>query len=59
MRASEKLRRLVPQTSFDSQDSEQCRKIIDLVSDLMEKTNVIGYECIRDESAVDELEKNL
>lgn len=59
LRASEKLRRLVPQTSFDSLDSEQCRKIIDLVSDLMEKVKVIGYECIRDESAVDELEKNL
>lgn len=59
LRPSEKLRRLVPQTSFDSSDPEQCRKIIELVSDLMEKVKIIGYACIRDESAVRELEKNL
>lgn len=59
LRPNEMLRRIIPQTSFDHLDPDQCRKIIELVSDLMEKTKVIGYECIHDESAVNELEKNL
>lgn len=58
-RPSEALSRLLPQCSFSGDDPRQCRQIISLVSSLIESTPMLGFDCINDSSAVEELEKYL
>lgn len=55
--AVEKLRRLVPQCSFDDSSVEGRIKIIDLVSRLVGEVPVMAYDCRNHSSAVEELER--
>ena len=57
--ASQKLKRLLCECSYDLQDPEQYLKMIDLVSDLLERIPVFGYGCTQGPEAVGVLETYL
>ena len=56
---AEKVKRITAQCSFDSGDIQMRERIVCDVLDLVEAVSVIGYACVNDISAVEELEKHL
>lgn len=56
---AEMLQRILLQCSFDDKNQVQSQHMINLVLDLLDKVSVVAFDCIKDESSVDELEKYL
>lgn len=56
---TEAFRRLIPQCSFDDGSAAGQARIIDLVSRLINSAPLVGYDCIHDPSAVEDLEKHI
>lgn len=59
LHAVDAITRIIPQCSFDDQSNVQCQKIIEIVADMISGIPVWGYDCINNESSVEELEKYL
>ena len=59
LRAVEAMKRIIPQCGFDDRSNKQRQKIIEIVADMISCIPVFGYDCVNDESSVEELEKYL
>lgn len=59
LHAVDAITRIIPQCSFDDQSNIQCQKIIEIAADMISCIPVWGYDCINNESSVEELEKYL
>lgn len=59
LHAVDAITRIIPQCSFDDRSNIQCQKIIEIVADMISCIPVWGYDCINNESSVEELEKYL
>ena len=55
----QKLKRLLCECSFDLQDCGQYNKMIELVSDLVNKVPTLAYGCTNNEESVEKLERYL
>lgn len=56
---AEKVKRIIAQCSFEAENMQMREKIICNILDLIAAVPVIGYACVNDISAVEELEKHL
>lgn len=59
LNAIEAMKRIIPQCGFDDRSDIQCQRIIEIVADMISFIPILGYDCINDESSVEELEKYL
>ena len=56
---AEKVKRIMAQCSFEAENMQMQESIMGNILDLIAAVPVIGYACVNDISAVEELEKHL